>query len=220
MPIINVYNNDTGYIEKYNRRLLDAMPYIWGRTMTVGEFRANSLSNILWTDKRMMNSWNRFRYAWGKPIFIGYAFKRIWEGGHSSQSQHYAGLALDVGHTMTGIERNRLRNFAVESEEWTYVEPGYITPRWVHIDDRYGIPACRRGGYPTLSLGSRGVYVFILQDSLNTLGFIGSGLDGYFGYGTRGALLNYQSQQGFATTGIADCNTITVITSQVNGIAV
>ena len=26
----------------------------------------------------------------------GYAFRRIWEGGHGTRSQHYAGVAFDV----------------------------------------------------------------------------------------------------------------------------
>ena len=30
--------------------------------------------------------------------FVGCAFKRLFEGGHSGQSQHYAGSAFDTGH--------------------------------------------------------------------------------------------------------------------------
>ncbi|MFZ5353407.1 MAG: peptidoglycan-binding domain-containing protein [Bacillota bacterium] len=218
MPVVYVFNPDTRINERYYRGLLEPMPYSIGRTMTVGEFRGSSRSNILWTDKRLIASWNAFRTGWGRPIFIGYAFKRIWEGGHSAQSQHYAGTALDLGHTLSGTERDALRNYAVESGVWSYVEPASITPRWVHVDDRFGEPACPRGGYPALGVGSRGVYVFILQDALTALGFTGSGLDGYYGYGTQRMVASYQAAQGLPVTGFTDCSTWQRLTSQVVGI--
>ncbi len=214
MAIVYVYNPDTNLVEKYYKGLLEAMPYVSGRTMTVGEFRGSSGSNILWTDKRMLQSWNAFRSGWGRPIFIGYAFKRIWEGGHSPQSQHYAGVALDIGHTLTAAEREPLYRYAVDSGVWNFVEP---EPRWVHVDDRSGTPACAEGGYPQLSVGSKGVYVFILQDGLTALGFSGSGLDGVFGPGTRRAVLDYQINQGLPQTGMADCATWLRLTSRVTG---
>lgn len=218
MPVVYIYNNDTNRIERYYRGLLEPMPYVTGRTMTVGEFRGSSESNILWTDKRTMTTWNAFRSRWGRSIFIGYAFKRIWEGGHSAQSQHYAGVALDLGHTLTEAQRNVLRNYAVNSGLWSYVEPASLTPRWVHVDKRYGTPACAQGGYPALRQGSKGVYVFVLQDALSALGFTGGGLDGNFGPGTRQAVINFQRQQGLTADGVVGCSTWINLTSKSNDI--
>lgn len=82
MAKILVYNNSTNRMETYNRGLSEAMPYVSNRTLTVREFRANSSSNILWTTTLTMNAWNSFRYVYGSPIFVGFAFKRCWEGGH------------------------------------------------------------------------------------------------------------------------------------------
>lgn len=218
MAIIYVYNNRTNSVERYYRGLLEAMPYVTGRTMTVGEFRAASRSNILWTTREMLEAWNSFRAMWGRPIFIGYAFKRIWEGGHSGQSQHYSGVALDLGHTMTEAQRDELRRLAVSSGLWSYVEPESLTPRWVHVDKRYGTPACAAGGFPKVSFGSRGVYVFVLQDALSALGFTGGGLDGVFGSGTRRAVTDFQASQGLVMDGIVGCATWTRLASQANGI--
>lgn len=218
MAIIHVFNSRNYTIETYYRGLLEPMPYVTGRTMTVGEFRGSSRSNILWTSRETMDAWNLFRAGWGRPIFIGYAFKRIWEGGHSGQSQHYAGVALDLGHTMTEPERDQLRNYAINSRLWTYVEPKSLTPRWVHVDKRYGNPACASGGYPPLAFGSRGVYVFTLQDALSALGFTGGGLDGIYGAGTQRAVSNFQSAQGLAVNGTADCPTWLRLTSMANGV--
>jgi hypothetical protein len=217
LPKILVYNHVANRMETYYRGLLEPMPYVTGRTMTVGEFRAYSRSNVLWTDRRTIQAWNAFRRGWGRSIFIGYAFKRIWEGGHSGQSQHYAGVALDLGQTLSGTERNRLRTYAINSGLWSYVEPASLTPRWVHVDKRVGAPACASGGYPALGLGSKGVYVCILQDALNVLGFTSTNIDGVFGSGTRRAVINFQRQWGIPQSGRADCATWIRLTSQAVG---
>lgn len=134
-------------------------------------------SPTLWTTKRTMQSWNTQRYIWGGPIPVGFAFKRPWEGGHSNQSQHYAGVAFDVAQGWTNARRASLRNSAKTSGVWSYVEPVSITPTWVHFDKRFGSPACSSGGYPQIKRGSLSNYVLIAQDDLNTLGFSTGGLD-------------------------------------------
>lgn len=82
MAKILVYNNYANRMETYYRGLAEAMPYNSNRTLTIGEFRGSSGSDILWTDRRCMEAWNSFRYIYGRPIFVGFAFKRPWEGGH------------------------------------------------------------------------------------------------------------------------------------------
>lgn len=207
MAKIKIYNNDTNRMETYYRGEQEAMPYVTGRTLTVKEFRGSSNSNLLWTEKRAMLAWNSQRYIYGKPIKVGYAFRRPWEGGHSTLSQHYAGLAFDVGQTLSTIERNNLYNSAVNSGVWTYVEPQILTPTWIHFDKRRGNPACSTGGYPQIQMGSRGAYVMIAQDDLNTLGYKTGGLDGIFGSNTQTAVRNYQQNKGLAVDGIIGCNT-------------
>ena len=137
MAKILVFNNDSNRMETYYRGESEAMPYNTGRTLTVGEFRGSSKSPTLWTTKRAMQSWNTQRYLWGGPIPVGFAFKRPWEGGHSSQSQHYAGVAFDVAQGWTNARRAALRNSAKTSGVWSYVEPVSITPTWVHFDKRF-----------------------------------------------------------------------------------
>ena len=133
MATILVYNQSTNKIEKYERGLNEAMPYVDGKTLTVGEFQGSSGSNLIWTTKAFMEAWNSLRRQWGKPIYVGYAFKRIWQGGHSGMSQHYAGLAMDVAQTFSNADRNRLRELAIDSRLFTYVEPKVLTPTWVDV---------------------------------------------------------------------------------------
>ena len=88
-----------------NLRENDPMPYSTGTTLRVREFRGKSGSPVLWTTIAAMEAWNLTRRKYGKGIPVGYAFRRIWEGGHGTRSQHYAGVSLDVGQSLTQRER-------------------------------------------------------------------------------------------------------------------
>jgi len=216
MITILVYNNQSGGMERYNRELYQPMPYITGSSLTVQEFRAKSASDLIWTDRRAMHAWNQTRAAWGKPIYVGYAFRRIGEGGHADQSQHYAGVSFDVGQNLDGNERNQLRDLAFRLGVWSYVEPAYLTPTWVHFDARLGPPACS-AGYPMIRQGSKGVYVCTLQDALNTVGSYNVGIDGVFGPKTVGAVREFQRTANLPADGIVGCATWTALTKQANG---
>ena len=207
MAKILVYNQDTNRMETFFRNENESMPYNTNGTLKVREFRGSSKSNILWTDKRTMQAWNSQRYIYGAPIKVGFAFKRPYEGGHGSQSQHYAGTAFDVGQGLTNAQRRVLRSSAQNSGVWTYVEPASLSPTWVHFDRRFGSPACSSGGFPLIRRGSRGNYVCIAQDDLNTLGYRTGGLDGVFGEQTYNAVKRYQSSRGLSADGIIGCNT-------------
>ena len=82
MAKILVFNNETDRMETYYRGESEPMPYNTNGTLRVREFRGSSKSNILWTTKRCMQSWNSQRYIFGGPIPVGFAFKRPYEGGH------------------------------------------------------------------------------------------------------------------------------------------
>ena len=195
MAKILVYNNQTNRMETYYRGEAEPMPYNHG-TLRVREFRGSSESNLLWTDKRTMQSWNNFRTLYGRGIYVGFAFKRCWEGGHGILSQHYAGVAFDVGQNLSESSRNYMRNLAKASGYWRYVEPAADTPRWVHFDNRW-----IASGYPLTQFGSRGVYVLIAQDALNTLGLGTGGLDGIFGRRTKEAVITFQGNNGLSKDG-------------------
>lgn len=129
---ILVYNPSINRMETYYRELNEPMPYSKDNYLTVGEFKSNSKTDLLWTDRRAIEAFNRLRELYGKPIPVGYAFKRISEGGHTGMSQHYAGVAFDVGQRLDNEQRNIIRNIARNYRLFTYVEPeillllGYI----------------------------------------------------------------------------------------------
>lgn len=215
--VYDAYNNK---LLKYNLSENDPMPYAYNNTMRVREFRGSSNSPTLWTTTTAMEAWNLTRRRYGKGIYIGYAFKRIWEGGHGTASQHYAGVSFDVGQNTTSSERLKIRDAAVATKAWGYVEPISMTPTWVHFDRRYGTPACPNttAGYPTVRRGSKSTYVLILQDALNALGYSTRTLDGIFGTNTERALKAFQSSVGLTADGICGCNSWKKLTAASVGI--
>jgi len=215
MATIKVFNNDQNRMETYYRAENEAMPYITGNTLTVREFRGSSKSDLLWTELRAMQSWNNFRRLYGRAIYVGYAFKRPWEGGHGLMSQHYAGVAFDVGQNLNNTQRAEMRSLASRSGFWSYVEPVSLTPTWVHFDRRRGTPACPEGGYPLTRRGNLGAYVLVLQDSLNRLGYATGGIDGVFGAGTEAAVRAYQANRRIGVDGVVGCKTWSSLMAQV-----
>ena len=219
MTKILIYDEDTDKMYTVNRDENSPMPYSYGQTLLVREFRGSSQSPLLYTTTRAMEAWNDTRRTYGSPIPVGFAFKRIWEGGHGQQSQHYAGVSFDVGQRLSQSQRNQIYRIAKQLGVWGYVEPLNMTPTWVHFDRRYGVGACSPGsGYPTLRMGDTSTYVIILQDALNALGYSTVYLDGIFGTKTRDALISYQRNNNLSADGVCGCNTWRRIVSMVVGI--
>ncbi len=213
--LVLIYNEDTNKIERYNRNLGDPMPYVNNKYLTLKEFKSNSSTNILWSTKKTMQAFNTTRVRFGGGIYVGYAFKRIFEGGHTSQSQHYAGTSFDVGQTWTYSKRRELYLKAKQINVWSYVEPISQTPRWVHFDKRNNNPACS-SGYPLLKFGSKNTYVMLLQDALNNL-YGNIAIDGIFGNSTKNAVLRFQRNSSLSIDGIVGCKTWSKLTNKLNG---
>lgn len=219
MAKILVYDEALNRIYTFYRGENEVMPYAYGNTLLVREFRGSSKANVLWTTTRAMESWNATRRAYGKGIPVGYAFKRIWEGGHGQQSQHYAGVSFDVGQRLSAAERRKLHTIAQQLGVWGYVEPINMTPTWVHFDRRYFGAACGgTAGFPPLKMGSRSTYVLVLQDALNALGYNARYLDGIFGNATKDALVRFQRNNGLSADGICGCSSWRKLVSMVVGI--
>lgn len=216
--IYDAYENKVYTYANLNEN--DPMPYSTLTTLRLREFRGKSASPTLWTTIAAMEAWNLTRRKYGSGIPVGYAFRRIWEGGHGTRSQHYAGVSFDVGQGQGSAARNAIWKAAKNTGAWGYVEPQDMTPTWVHFDRRYGKPACSgtTAGYPTVRRGSVSTYVLILQDALNALGYSTRTLDGKFGPNTENALKAYQRQSGLTADGICGCNTWKKITAASVGI--
>lgn len=124
--IYDAYENKVYTYANLNEN--DPMPYSTLTTLRLREFRGKSASPTLWTTIAAMEAWNLTRRKYGRGIPVGYAFRRIWEGGHGTRSQHYAGVAFDVGQSLNQRQRTAIYNAARASGAWGYVEPLSQTP--------------------------------------------------------------------------------------------
>lgn len=213
-----VHNMHTSRMERYTLDTRDPMPHA-NPTLRVGEFRGSSRTTLLWTNTATMEAWVAFRSLWGRPIVVPFAFRRMGEGGHAQQSQHYAGTAFDVGQNLAAATRNQMRNLAISSRIWGHIDPAHLTPTWVHMDRRTFPPACS-AGYPMLRRGSMGNYACILQDALNTVQNAGLTVDGLFGPITNAAVERFQADQRLTVDGVVGCNTWRALTSRAVGAGV
>ena len=205
MTKVIIYDEYTNRLFTYNLSENDPMPYAYGNTMRVREFRGSSNSPTLWTTTRAMEAWNLTRRRYGK---------------HFGERRLFEGVSFDVGQNVSYSQRVAIRNAAVATGAWGYVEPISMTPTWVHFDRRYGTPACSgtTAGYPTVRRGSRSTYVLILQDALNALGYTNRPLDGIFGGGTENAVRAFQRAVSLTADGICGCNTWKKLTAASVGI--
>ncbi|MDR2647571.1 MAG: peptidoglycan-binding protein [Oscillospiraceae bacterium] len=214
--IVLIENSRYNVMERYDRNLLDPMPFGDG-SLLVGEFRGTSQTQLLWSRREAVEAWTTFRAMWGEPIYLPYCFRRVGEGGHAMQSQHYAGTSFDCAQNIGDEARARMRALAIQSGVWSYVEPSSLTPTWVHMDRRVFPPACPTGGYPLQRRGNLGVYVCVLQDALNVvLGTI-LAIDGYFGNRTAEILEFFQATNGLTADGIVGCSTWNALMRQAVG---
>ncbi len=113
-----------------------------------------------------------------------YFFRRISEGGHIQQSMHYAGLSARI----------------TEEGEATFP---FKSKKQISL-----FPA----GYPTLYPGDIGPFVFVMQDSLLTLGFTECTLDGFFGNRTTNTLLSFKIEHALPMTPFCDTKTFDLLT--------
>ena len=68
MAKIMVYDPDTNQIYTEWREENDPMPYSYGRTLLVREFRGSSRSTVFWTTTTAMEAWNATRRTYGAAI--------------------------------------------------------------------------------------------------------------------------------------------------------
>lgn len=214
MIIVYLYNSIVQKMERYTLELYDPMPYTSHHALSVGEFRAESKSSILWTTMQAMEAWTALCVSERERFIPHTAFRRICEGGHTCQSQHYAGLAFDFGQAFTPLKRSRLYASAAASR-FSYLEEH--PDGSIHTDRRYYGDMAPHYGYPSLSPGSVGVYVIVLQDALYTIGITGSALDGFYGPLTERSVRVFQQFNGLPATGVTDQATWRQLTSLAAG---
>ena len=122
-------------------------------------------------------------------------------------SPHHAGLAGDfalLNPCKNIISRqNEIRRWCVKSGLFSYVQPQYRTPLWIHAEVSTAPPSSLFVPYPALFPGNIGVYSFILQQCLNIIGYPCL-INGRFCIDTEYSLRQFQSGFDLLPTGFVD----------------
>lgn len=206
-----VYDHILGRFDAFEG-LNICLPYLNFGSVTLAQFVGNlDFSDIAWTDRRVLEAYDRMCSLWGNTIHINNALRRIKKGMVLQQSAHYAGLALDLAKGMDSGQRERLRKLAVSCGEWGFVEPAHLAPTWVHVQYNIGT-----NSYPSLTPGDCGVHVFVLQDILTFCGFPPYALTGTFDISTKDALKRFQCANNLAADARASRSVWNVLIAQAN----
>lgn len=179
--------------EKYSN---GELPYVYEGRIATAQFMGGARTQMAWTDRRLLEAFDRLCREWGDAIKISGAFRALADHVHMGQSLHYAGLALDLGSGLPAADREALRRRCIQSGDWDYVDPAHIAPTWVHVQMQLEPPAQPYFGYPKLQIGSQSVYVCVLQELLRLLGAYRGMPDGVFGPATLASLKDFQACQG------------------------
>ncbi len=193
MFIIFIYNDSSRRLERYSLEAYDNMPYILNNSMLVSDFFKNSSSYIGWSSSSFLQAWDSFSFGEIRPCHV---FRRLCEGGHIQNSMHFAGLAADFEISDSDTEKAKIsdiNNFFRFSENYSSK---------IHVSSQN-----LQKQFPRLSYGMSGLFVLILQDALNTLGFTGGELDGFFGSRTKHSLGEFQKSQNLPVSYEADADT-------------
>lgn len=162
MYTLYIYNDESRRLERYKLEAFMNIPYTSHGSMSASEFFSDTVSSVGWTSTEFLHKWNNLSKGTIHPQSV---FRRIFEGGHITESMHYAGLAADIPNTP-------------EDHPFPFSENRHV--------------ALAPAGFPDVSLGDIGLFVLVLQDALAALGFNEGELDGFFGKETLKALLRFR----------------------------
>lgn len=84
MSKVFVYDAYTNKFYKYNLSENDPMPYSYGNTMRLREFRGSSNSQTLWTTVAAMEAWNLTRRRYGTAACSGVGYPTVRRNSRST----------------------------------------------------------------------------------------------------------------------------------------
>lgn len=146
------------------------LPHSCALGATAADFFRASHADVGWTRRGALAALDALRVQFGAPFHVDYAFLDLGGRAQASMLAHFAGLAFDIGGALAPQERARLYRTAAGSGLFAFVAPPYASGASVHV-------ACDVG-FPPLTRGDTGAYVFVLQRALLLVGLMRGALSG------------------------------------------
>ena len=208
--ILLIYNEVTGQMEKMQRDCDEDMPYTSDGVLTVGAFRGDSSSRLLWSTKGFLESVNESFHQLEAPFVVEHGFSRVWEHFDNEQFAHKLGTALTGGMNLNARRKVQLLKNLEAQDDYTFIQDYDNGPSIVHFHqafDSLGSVIV----FQKVQNGSVGVSVCALQDALWFLGYDIPSINGIFDDNLKTQLESFQRTNGLSVDGVAGLNTWTLL---------
>ncbi|MBQ4610506.1 MAG: hypothetical protein IJB30_02110 [Clostridia bacterium] len=126
-----------------------------------------------WTDEAFIHACRELCTKF--ELKLTRSFVPIRPGRKVCFSAHHAGLAGDFALLSPckniAARQNEIRRWCVKSGLFSYVQPQYSTPLWIHAEVSAAPPSSLFVPYPALFPGNMGVHCLVLQRCLAIAGY-------------------------------------------------
>ena len=126
-----------------------------------------------WTDEAFIHACRELCARF--ELKLTRSFVPIRPGRKVCFSAHHAGLAGDFALLSPckniAARQNEIRRWCVKSGLFSYVQPQYSTPLWIHAEVSAAPPSSLFVPYPVLFPGNMGVHCLVLQRCLAIAGY-------------------------------------------------
>lgn len=140
--------------------------------LTVSDFLYLANTDIAWTHRGALDALDALCERFGEPFSVDVAFRPVGRCARMEDAQHFAGLAFEIGRTLSPARRTELYHAALRSGLFLQVSPPYLSGLSVRVATARDLPP--------LSAGDVGVHVFMLQSALLYAGFLRGALTGRY----------------------------------------
>ena len=195
-----LFHEEDGSISRHQLGDADPMPYTPKGFLSVGKFKGDCPTPIVWTTRRTMEM-IRASFAEAPKLVMG--FRRLYCFPMPGEYHHLAGTAVTVRDTQV-------------QTPFPLWDTAYLTDAGLHL--AMGKSPSADQVFPTLRQGDRSVYTALLQDGLNLLGEEPGGIDGVFGTQTENSVLRFQKRFGLSADGIVGINTWNVLLTKASAL--
>lgn len=156
--------------------------------------------DIMWSHSRFVEA-QKMLCSHYEELTLMNAFYPLQSPSFSGFSAHYAGLAGDFKLSPQIRDpiplQKEIRRRCIKSGLFSYIQPQYRTPWWIHAEVGIAPPSSLFVPYPVLFPGNIGPHVFILQKGLCLMG-LHCLLSGRFDGLTLNALLSFKQRFSLA----------------------
>ena len=169
------------------------MPGMRRLPLAVSDFLYRANTDVAWTHRGALDALDDLCERFGEPFSVDLAFRMTGRCARTEDAQHFAGIAFEIGRTLSPERRAKLYHAAMQCRRFLYVSPPYLSGLSVRVAMLRELPLLR--------MGDVGVHVFTLQSALANEGLFLGALTGRYCLQTERGVRRLQARCALAVTG-------------------